>query len=899
MQDLFRRVVNYMLDQYMTVLFVLAAVSGVTYLVLIYDIQNQEGNATLIKYSAEQGQIVEGTNLLLTQRAYSADGAAFGKINGKIISNLIRLDEIHSSLRQGERYIREGDRIIHSSGKLSYELRDIYFEGNKPLDTLMDHYIASVRSFQKLPAEQLALDNPELQKLLTVLSPELLDKLNKATSLIQKQGEFMLRVTINKQHLMFAISITTLVLMGIGLLNPLVLRLKESTIKVQQEKTFANNVVNTAQALIIGLDPEGKVILFNNHAREITGWDENEALGSDFFTRFIPAEDQEHLRSTFMAMMSGASEYSDEIETRMMIVTGDLINIIWHSTSTKASKTGLPDMFLATGLDITDRKKAEQDLQKAHADLARLSGRLQSEVNLAATLQQSILPAPKIELPGIQGHASLLTSSEVGGDYYDYYKVGGHYSILLIGDVSGHGVAAGTMVSAAKAGIYPLVHEGITNPGEILNSLNGTMLATAQQSLLMTMACLSLDARSGKLTFANAGHVLPYLWRHNRRQWEMLEASGLPLGKSVDSNYLVTAVELQMEVGDRLFLFTDGVVEEESPDGEAFGYDRLEAVLNHYGDAEPKLLQDAVMDALTSHCRGKSFSDDVTIVIVNHSDRVMQVNTGNEISDIIRISETFYRQGEHPLPRISKEYVVFLAEHGYADLLGRLSQDGICRVLPRHDDVCKKLGWNNLLNQHHESPDDDLFVLCPGQSVYRQFFLTHTEDKMFIMEEIQSWLKDQSVLPAEHQEALMVILDEMTENSLYAAPRDGKGNPYYKKGEERELSKNEEVRIDIALSPDLLGLMITDNWGTLTPGVFLRNISRAMEEGVIAGVGGAGLYMMWRLSDYLQIRVHPQQRTQVTAVWDINKNVDMNVDSGFQFIYHNDYEIAYQNRAQL
>jgi hypothetical protein len=70
-----------------------------------------------------------------------------------------------------------------------------------------------------------------------------------------------------------------------------------------------------------------------------------------------------------------------------------------------------------------------------------------------------------------------------------------------------------------------------------------------------------------------------------------------------------------------------------------------------------------------------------------------------------------------------------------------------------------------------------------------------------------------------------------------------------------------------------------------------------MDLGVEAGIGGAGLYMMWRLSDYLQIRVRPQQRTQVTTLWNINGVIDMNVDSAIQFLYHSEYEAAYQNRV--
>jgi sigma-B regulation protein RsbU (phosphoserine phosphatase) len=897
MRDIFQRIVNNMLGQYVTVLLVLGAVTTATYLILITDIKNQEGNARLVKMSTEQSLMISGINTTLIQKAYITDKAELHKINARILSTTLQLSQDHDSLKVGDRFVKESNRLIHTLGQLSPELRPLYFDGSRSIDSLMRSYLTLVRDIQRLPNEELKLDNPELNKLLFTISPALLDVLDKASLLQQRQSEFMLVGTVNKQNWIFFISIGTLFLVGMLLLQPMVARLKDSALKMKQEKAFADNVINTTQALIIGINERAEVVLFNHYAEENSGWSEDEMRGRDFFEQFIPAEDRKELYNLFIDMMSGAVEYAEDIETKMMVSTNELLNIVWSPTIIRQSKSENPVMFLATGLDITERKEAEQKVKKANAELAQLTSRLQGEVNLAATLQRSILPPPRIDLPGVQGKATLLTSSEVGGDYYDYYKVAGHHSILLIGDVSGHGVAAGTMVSAAKAGVYPLIHEGMTSPVEILNSLNETIRATAQQSLLMTMACLSLDARTGRLVFANAGHVLPYLLRHKAQHWEMLEASGLPLGKSIDSDYSATAIELTLEVGDRLFLYTDGLVEEESPTGEAFSYDRLEALLNANVHTEPEALHDIIMDALRIHCRGTAYTDDVTIVVVTHSDRVIQAAAVNEVSDIIRISENVYRQGEHPIPRISKEYVVFLAEHAYADLLTRFSQDGICRILPRHNDFCKKLGWEHLLNQHHETSNDDLYVLIPEMPEYRQFQLTHTEDKSFIMAEIQSWLSDQPHLPSDHIEALMIILDEMSENSLYAAPRDGKGVAYYVKGESRSLSEHEEVRIDIAVTKDMLGLMITDNWGTLMPSVFLKNIARAMDEGVEAGVGGAGLYMMWRLSDYLQIRVRPQQRTQVTTLWDINGVIDMNVDSGIQFLYHSDYEAAYQSRV--
>jgi PAS domain S-box-containing protein len=901
MHKILRRIVASMLNQYGTVLIILAAMTGASYLVLIYDLQSQEGNATLVKLSAEQSQIIQSVNFYTMQLALSTTKASALEAQGKITKSLALLQETHDSLKDGDRFIRDTQGIVRIRGTLTEELRELYFGGDQPIDTSLKNYHIAVRKILARSPEDLRKDSSDLTELYSVLSPPLLVGLNKASTFHQKKTEAMLSKTKTFQNFMFAINLGILALLGTGLLRPLVERLQESMLKAASEKAFADNVVNTAQAIIVGLDAEGNIVLFNKYAEENTGWAKEDVTNQNFFQIFIPNEQQPELHQLFVDMMSGVVEFSDEIETQLSVSTGELINVVWHTTTINDAKTHTPVMFLATGVDITERKQSEQNLQRAHAEMEVLSQRLQGEVNLAATLQRSILPDPNVELPGIQGKANLLTSSEVGGDYYDYYKISGYQSVLLIGDVSGHGVAAGTMVSAAKAGVYPLIHEGISNPSEILRLLNETMLATAQQSLLMTMACISVDARDGTLMFANAGHVLPYLWRHNQQHWEMLEASGLPLGKNIDADYLTSAIEVRMDVGDRLFLFTDGLVEEESPSGEAFGYERLEEILNQCGEIDAEEIKELIMQALAFHCETDAFSDDVTMMIITHSDRISEgsATTGEaDISDIIRLSDSFYRQGDHPIPRISREYVVFLAEQQFADLLYRFSQDGICRILPKHCQFCEKIGWSHLLSQHHETPDDDLYVLMPHLPQYRQFQLTHTDDKLFIMEEILSWLSDQGSVSQEHLDALMVILDEMTENSLYAAPRDGKGVPYYEKGQSRELSEHEEVRIDVAIANGRLGLMITDNWGTLPPAVFLGNLAHAMDEGVEAGVGGAGLYMMWRLSDYFQIRVHPQHRTQVTTLWDLNNTVDMDINSGFQFIHHSDYEPMVQNKAR-
>jgi len=890
MNKLLKQIITYMLDQYMTVLIVMASVASLTYLILIYDLKDHEGDTALIRISAEQSQLIQEIELSLTRLVMERDNKQQQKLRAKVISQLTTLKDSHISLRRGERFIREGNRLIHVAGTLSRPMGALYFEAPFNLDDRMEAYMTSVRKFIAISGSDLSLDNPKVQKFMAFDKEKLLEGLSTAVSFHQQESEYKLSRTINMQHLMFAVTLCSLLIVGGLILRPLVFKLRDSMSQLKKEKEFTENVLDTSQALIIGLDVSGKIVLFNQYAQEITGWYEQEVVGGEFFKPFFADADQQTMHKLFVDMMeNGVSE--GEIENSLLIRSGEALRITWHMTVVKESGSELPALFLATGIDITERKKAELNLQKTLSELEQISTRMQDEIKLAANLQKAILPSPVIDLPGMQGQANLVTSSEVGGDYYDYFQVGGKKTVLLVGDVSGHGVAAGTMVSAAKAGIFPLVHEGLSQPSEILRSLNETMFATAHQSLLMTMACISLDASTGQLQFANAGHVLPYIRRKDDRKWIMLEAAGMPLGKSLSSEYDSSESESTLEIGDRLFMYTDGLVEEESPQGEPFGYDRLEKVLEQYGDAEPEVLHGQVMEKLRQHCGGRALEDDVTVVIVNHTDRVVQANaTASEASDIIRISDNFYRQGAHPIPRISRQFVVFFANDQFADLLPRFSQDGVCRILPKSNAFCQKIGMDILLNQHHEGVDADLYCLMSKKAQHRQFQLTHTDDKSFVMEEIMAWLSEHDLSGSDYLDSLMILMDEMLENSLYAAPRDGQDKTYYQKGEVRELSANEDVRIDVSVDNETLGLMVTDNWGTLAPANFLQNLSRAMHQGIQAGMGGGGLYMMWRLSDYLQIPVHPHKRTQVTILWDLSKPFAVEADTGFQFLYHSEQE---------
>ena len=208
-----------------------------------------------------------------------------------------------------------------------------------------------------------------------------------------------------------------------------------------------------------------------------------------------------------------------------------MLTVEWSNAELRDPASGRTLLHLATGVDITQRKQAEQALQQALERTEALGSRLRQEVAHAAVLQRAMLPPPEIALPGLQGLARLTTSTEVGGDYYDHYAVDGRHAIFLIGDVSGHGVASGTLVSAAKMAVHQLASQGETDPAAMLEHLNEALLASSHDSMFMTLLCCSLDARTGRLRIANAGHAFPYYWLDAEQGWGMNIVECVPLGR--------------------------------------------------------------------------------------------------------------------------------------------------------------------------------------------------------------------------------------------------------------------------------------------------------------------------------------------------------------------------------
>ncbi len=248
---------------------------------------------------------------------------------------------------------------------------------------------------------------------------------------------------------------------------------------------------------------------------------------------------------------------------------------------------------------------------RADETAEQTAARMREEVRLARQLQRSILPEKAPLLDGLKVAHAYRPSSEVGGDFYDFYVPRPGRLLVALGDASGHGLDASMVSSMAKSALYLQVSSG-SDPAGTLSEINRMMCDTLGRRRLMTMALLEIDTESRTLTLANAGQLYPLLVRGGRTR--ELELPSYPLGVRRDTSYAVLSESL--EPGDRLFLLTDGYVEAANAAGEPFGWDRLVASLSAFGEQDPERAVELMLADLSEFLGSASPADDVTLIVI-------------------------------------------------------------------------------------------------------------------------------------------------------------------------------------------------------------------------------------------------------------------------------------------
>lgn len=296
---------------------------------------------------------------------------------------------------------------------------------------------------------------------------------------------------------------------------------------------------------------------------------------------------------------------------------GEAIN--WAFGLRKGADTFPIDAFIHWLMTINLNGRATRNLVTIR-EVENLNNKLAQQLERVAKIQQSLLPDRTPSIPGLNIATSYLTSDESGGDYYDFIDMGDQRWGIFIGDVSGHGAGAATVMAMANA----LLHaqpKGLEGPGQTLAWINRHMSAKRIESSFMTAFYGVYDAQKRTLTAANAGHPAPRkMLTDAGRIFAIADATAPPLG--VLEEIQPQECSFSLDPGETLVLYTDGITEAFDGGGDRimFGLDRLDETLGRC-TGEPPCVIDSIHTALHTHTGVMTRDDDQTIVAIKAIER--------------------------------------------------------------------------------------------------------------------------------------------------------------------------------------------------------------------------------------------------------------------------------------
>jgi len=247
--------------------------------------------------------------------------------------------------------------------------------------------------------------------------------------------------------------------------------------------------------------------------------------------------------------------------------------------------------------------------------------RLEGELEIAREVQRQLFPLSPPLVKGLTLYGVCKAARSVSGDYYDFLNFGESRVGLVLGDVSGKGISAALLMAAIQSALHAQFYDGFAPQGlqrgksfstaGVVGRLNLQLYDTTPAEKYVTFFFAYYDAETRKLTYTNAGHLPPVVFRRDRV--ERLRTGGTVVGLFESTTY--EQAEIQLERGDLVLAFTDGITEPENIYGEEFGEERVLEVVSRSLYAPPEVIVDEVYRSVSDWTGSPELQDDMTLMI--------------------------------------------------------------------------------------------------------------------------------------------------------------------------------------------------------------------------------------------------------------------------------------------
>jgi sigma-B regulation protein RsbU (phosphoserine phosphatase) len=356
---------------------------------------------------------------------------------------------------------------------------------------------------------------------------------------------------------------------------------------------LSNAVEQTADSVFI-TDRDGRIVYVNPAFESLTGFSKSESLGKTPRILKSGVHEPSYYRELWARLARGEVHQS---ETVNRCKSGRLVHVEQTITPMKDA-VGCTTHFVSVCKDMTERRQIQAQ---------------GVEMRLAAEVQRRLYPRKAPRIPGLDLAGTVISADATCGDYFDYLPFSSDRVGIVVGDVSGHGLTAAFIMASTRASLRALSSEE-GDLGSMLTRVSESLAVDLEDHQFVTMLIATIDRTRLSLEFVNAGHPPGFVLDSGGAVKAELGRTGLPLGLRAGDLY-ATGLEVSLEHGDLVVLYSDGITETRDPDGEIFETGRMLSVIRRHRDRPAAEIVKLVLDEVRRFACGRATDDDMSLVI--------------------------------------------------------------------------------------------------------------------------------------------------------------------------------------------------------------------------------------------------------------------------------------------
>jgi PAS domain S-box-containing protein len=393
--------------------------------------------------------------------------------------------------------------------------------------------------------------------------------------------------------------------------------LAKRTAELEDARNFLDSVLENLPVMLFVKDARDlKFVRWNKTEEEALGIDRSAAIGRSDYD-FFPEEQASFFVAKDRAVLEGGQLV--EIPEEAIQTAHRGLRFLHTIKVPVFGADGTPKYLVGISEDITERKRAQEELARAR----------EQEVEIGFKIQQTLLlDQPPRDVPGVRVAALTIPSQRIDGDFYDFFKHRDDCLDVIVGDVMGKGIPAALLGAATKSHFLQALSRliSLSSPGTLPEPKDIVTLAhseVARQLIelesFVTVCYARFDLEKRTVDFVDCGHTTTIHFRAKTATCAMLQGQNLPLG--VSEREIHEQIHVPLDSGDVLVFYSDGLTETRNHAGELFGIERLAECVRIHGHLEPEELIDRIRQAAVAFSDSETFGDDLTCVAVRIEDR--------------------------------------------------------------------------------------------------------------------------------------------------------------------------------------------------------------------------------------------------------------------------------------